>query len=144
MQCRGLSVSCLCAGLKHPQCRLKHQKVSSIWPSIECFAVGGTFCLPKYIPPHCFQERLLAQIPNISTYVNAFGFDLNSWVGIRVCLFFLGMLFSPFSCIPILLSHPVIVSCCLPFYKLRNVVTQQHTHTHIYFPPPQKNIRNKS
>lgn len=98
-------------------------KVNSIWPSIGYFALDGTFCLPKYIPPHCFQARLLAQILNISTYVNAFGFDLNSWVGIG----FLGMLFSPFSCIFILLSHLVIVCCCLPFYTLYNIVTQ-HTH----------------
>lgn len=99
------------------------KKVDSIWPSIGYFALDGTFCLPKDIPPHCFQARLLARIPNISTYVNAFGFDLNSWVGIG----FLGTLFSPFSCIFILLSHLVIVCCCLPFYTLYNAVTQ-HTH----------------
>lgn len=38
------------------------QKVNSIWPSIGFFALDGTFCLPKYIPPHRFQARLLAQI----------------------------------------------------------------------------------
>lgn len=51
------------------------------------------------------QARLLAQIPNISTYVNAFGFDLNSWVGIRGLFFWGGVCFSPL--------FPVFRYCCL-------------------------------
>lgn len=108
-----LSVSCLLDWAIH-------SAVSSTTKSTQ-----SDLQLNVVIPPHCFQERLLAQIPNISTYVNAFGFDLNSWVGIG----FLGMSFSPFSCVLILLSHFVIVCCCcLPFYfKLCKVVTE-HTH----------------
>lgn len=124
-------MSCLCAGPSHLQSSLNHPKKSSesdlqldivLW--MEHFACQNTS------HPIAFKQGYWLKFQNISTSVNAFGFDLNSWVGIG----FLGTLFSPFfPCIFILLSHLVIVCCCLPFSTLYNVATL-HTVSTLHKP----------
>lgn len=98
--------------------------------------------LPKNIPPHCYQQLFLKDSRKCiylisvtdsiedSHFVNAFGFDLSSWVGVG----FYGPLHSS------LVSFPVFVSfwlCCILLLSSMMLFLQvqrhieEHNHTHV-------------
>lgn len=95
------------------------------------FALDGIFWQPKYNPTpllSCHKAIHWSPTPNVffgPDFVNAFGFDLNSWVGIGFLVqcfppppppYFLSFLLTFF--LYCKLSHLVIVCCwCLPFCK---------------------------
>lgn len=73
------------------------------------FALDGIFWQPKYNPTLLLSYLKATSRSLFQTFVNAFGFDLSSSVGIG----FLVLCFPPFSCtlpIAIFLSHLIV--CC--------------------------------